>query len=169
MANLIRRDSDRGLSTGATWDPFDVMRQMLDWDPWRETTARSGGSDLFVPQFDVKETKDGYVFKADLPGIDEKDLDISVTGNRLTVSGRREFEEKQEGEQYFAIERRSGTFSRSFTLPDGVDTEHVDADLRDGVLTVHLAKRPEVQPRKISIKGAAERVRGMFENKDAKA
>ncbi|HYG68700.1 MAG TPA: Hsp20/alpha crystallin family protein, partial [Anaeromyxobacteraceae bacterium] len=106
----------------------------------------------FVPSFEVKETKDAYVFKADLPGIREEDLDINLTGNRLTVSGKREEEKRSEEERYYAYERSYGSFSRSFTLPEGVDAEHVDAELRDGVLTVRIAKRPEVQPKRIEVK-----------------
>ncbi|MFN7135345.1 MAG: Hsp20/alpha crystallin family protein, partial [Myxococcales bacterium] len=119
----------------------------------------------FVPRFEVKETKDGYVFKADLPGVDEKDVDVSLTGNRLTISGRREAEERKEGETYFAYERSFGSFSRTFTLPEGVDTEHVDAELKNGVLTIQLGKRAEMKPRKIALKGVAEKVRGAFEGK----
>ena len=106
----------------------------------------------FTPQFDVKESKDGYVFKADLPGIKEKDLDISLTGNRLTVSGRREEEQRQEEERFFAYERSYGSFSRSFTLPEGVDAENVQAELKDGVLTLNVAKKPEVKAKKIELK-----------------
>src|SRR5262249_47223344 len=108
------------------------------------------------PSFEVKETKDSYLFKADLPGVKEEELDISLTGNRLTVSGQRQEEKKDEGETYYAYERRYGTFSRAFTLPDGVDAEHVQAGLKDGVLTVVVPKKPEVQPKRIQVKAAAK-------------
>jgi len=107
----------------------------------------------FVPTFDVKETKDSFVFRADLPGVKDSDVDISLTGNRLTISGRRQEENKEEGEQFYAYERSYGSFSRSFTLPEGIDAEHVQADLKDGVLTVVLPKKPEVQPKRIALKG----------------
>ena len=99
----------------------------------------------------MKETKDAYLFKADLPGVKDEDLDISLTGNRLTVSGHREEEKRDEGDRYYAFERSYGTFSRSFTLPEGVDTEHANAELKDGVLTISLSKRPEVKPKKIEV------------------
>lgn len=84
---------------------------------------------MFAPKFDVRESADSYVFTADLPGIKEDDLDISVTGNRLTVSGRREEEKNQEDDRYYAIERSYGSFSRSFTLPEGYDLDNIDAEL----------------------------------------
>src|SRR5512133_1236630 len=151
MANLIRRSETGALEPSRLIDPFDVMNELMRWDPFRELGVVSNRSVAFVPTFEVKETKDGYVFKADLPGIKEKDLDISLTGTRLTVSGRREEEKKQEEERYFAYERSYGSFSRSFTLPEGVDAEHVQAELKDGVLTLSLAKKPEVKARKIEV------------------
>jgi len=131
------------------------MQELMRWDPFREMSRRLGGDDLtgFVPNFDVKETKDAYIFKADLPGVKEGDTEISVTGNRLTISGQRQEEKKDEGDQYYAYERSYGSFSRSFTLPEGVDVDQVRAELKDGVLNVVVPKRPEVQPKKIPLKG----------------
>jgi len=86
------------------------------------------------------------------PGVREEDLDISLTGNRLTVSGKREEEHREEDDRYYAYERSYGSFSRSFTLPEGGDVDHARADLSNGVLTVTLPKRPEVQPKKIEVK-----------------
>jgi HSP20 family protein len=114
-----------------------------------------GGPRGFVPSFEVRETKDSYVFKADVPGILEKDIDIQMTGNVLTMSGERKLENVQEGEKFFALERGYGSFSRSFALPDGVDVEHVSAEVKDGVLTVRVPKKPEVQPRRIIIGSSA--------------
>ena len=94
----------------------------------------------------MKENKDGYVFRADLPGVREDDLDISLTGNRLTISGKREQEKHEQGDTYYANERSYGSFSRAFTLPDGTDAENVRADLKNGVLQVTVPKKPEVQP-----------------------
>ena len=101
------------------------------------------------------------MFTADLPGVKEKDLDLSLTGNRLTVSGKREEEKKEEDERWFTYERSYGAFSRSFTLPDGVDTEHVGAELKEGVLRVSIPKKPELKPRKIELEpgGKPEKVK----------
>jgi HSP20 family protein len=163
MANLVRRDNrevarntgqEFGRDTFSGWDPFRMMESFLRWDPFREQRGWfSRSADTYLPQFDVKETRDGYVFTADLPGVKEADLDISVTGNVLTVAGKREEERRQEGEQYYAVERGYGVFTRSFSLPEGADTGSVHAALEDGVLRVHLGKRPEVQPRRIPISG----------------
>ncbi len=165
---IVRRGNPQGqqqssLATRALqgFDPWGVMREMLRWDPLQEMgralAVPEWGGLGFVPQFEVKETGDSYVFKADLPGVKESDLDISLTGNRLTVSGKREEEEKREGETFYAYERSYGTFTRSFTLPEGIDADHVNASLNDGVLSVTIAKKPEVQPKKVTIsKGKGE-------------
>ena len=91
------------------------------------------------------------MFRADLPGVKESDLEISLTGNRLTISGRREQERHEQGDTFYASERSYGSFTRAFTLPEGVDGDNVNADLKSGVLTLSVPKKPEVQPRKVSI------------------
>jgi HSP20 family protein len=131
-----------------------MAREILRWDPFRELEAHLPAKALgaFIPDFDVKETKDSYVFKADLPGVKESELEISLTGSRLTISGKRESEEREEeNANYFTYERSYGSFSRSFTLPEGVDEGAIRADLKDGVLTLLLPKRPEVQAKKITL------------------
>ena len=168
MANLIRRNEPQREAMPATaWEPFRLMRDLMNWDPFAEMLpAVTGEAMVFTPRFEVKETKDAYLFKADLPGIEEKDLDISLTGNRLTVSGKREAEERQESDTYYAYERTYGSFSRSFTLPDGADVDHAEAELRSGVLTLSVPKKPEHQPRKISLKGLGEKVKGALGGKE---
>ena len=82
------------------------MRDVLRWDPFRELEGAAGGDyGLFAPSFDVKENKEGYVFRADLPGVKEEDLEISLTGNRLMISGKREQEKHEQGYPYYASER----------------------------------------------------------------
>jgi HSP20 family protein len=158
MSLIRRNNNDRGLSQNRGVDPFEVMRDLLQWDPFRELSRGVAGGAVtgFLPSFEVKETKDSYVFKADLPGVKQEDLNISLTGNRLTISGQRNEEKKDEGETHFVYERSFGSFSRSFSLPEGIDAEHVQADLKDGVLNVVVPKKPEVQPKRILIKGAHE-------------
>ena len=150
MANLIRRGE---APLERRWDPFEMMREMMTWDPFRELGTPFTRSEAFVPTFEVKETKEGYLFKADLPGVKEKELELSLTGNRLTVSGRREEEKKEEGERFYAYERSYGSFTRTFTLPEGVDPESASAELKEGVLTIHLAKRPELKAKRIELGG----------------
>jgi HSP20 family protein len=161
MAILTRREN-REVARPSTpdyrWDPFRMMDSLLRWDPFRnDMLPPTFGASDFVARFDVKETKGSYVIKADLPGVDEKDLTVSLTGNQLTISGKRDEEQRNEGDQYFAIERSHGSFVRTFSMPDSVDGEHVTADMKDGVLTVQIPKRPEAQPKKISVgKGAPD-------------
>ncbi len=155
MANLIRREN-RELGRNRPrdvfgWDPFRMMDALLRWDPFQGGEGWLGAGAAFVPSFDVKDTKDAYLVKADLPGVQEKDVEVSLTGNVLTISGKREQEQRDEGEQFFSMERSYGSFSRSFALPEGADAEHVTADLKDGVLTLTVPKKPEVQPRRITI------------------
>ena len=134
------------------WEPLKLWRDFMGWDPFREMTpflAQAPGG--FLPSFEVKETKEGYQFTADLPGVKESDIDVTVTGNRLTVSGKREEEKRAQTDTYYTYERTYGDFSRSFTLPDGVDMNSVRADVQRGVLTLSIQKKPEAQTKKISV------------------
>lgn len=153
MANLIRRTGGTGsVQPSRLLDPFEMMRDLMRWDPFAELGASGTREIPFVPSWEVKETRDAYVFKADLPGIKEENLEIQLTGNRLTVSGKRDEEKHEEEDRFYAYERSYGTFSRSFTLPEGVDPDHAEADLSNGVLTVSVPKLPEVKPRRIEVK-----------------
>ncbi|MBX3204950.1 MAG: Hsp20/alpha crystallin family protein [Labilithrix sp.] len=127
------------------WDPFQQMAQMAPFIQAEEPGL------TFMPAFEVKETKDAYEFRADIPGVAESDVEITVTGNRLTISGTREAEVEDRTDRYFASERLYGSFVRTFTLPDGVDPEQVTATLATGVLRVVVPKKPETQPKKIAV------------------
>lgn len=141
----------------SSWDPWRTMRALLSWDPFREIAPfPEERAVAFAPAFDIKETKDSYQFKADVPGIQEKDLEVTITGNRLTVAGKREEEREDKSDRYYAYERNYGSFSRSFTLPDGVDADKLNASLEKGVLSVVVPKKPEVQPKKISVKAEGQ-------------
>jgi HSP20 family protein len=130
-------------------DPYALARELLGWDPFF-TSGRQASA--FLPAFEVKETNDSFVLKADIPGVDEKDLDVAVHNGVLTVSGSRQAEERKEGESFALYERQYGSFTRSFALPDMADGERIDAQLTNGVLTLSIAKKAEAKPRKISIK-----------------
>ena len=154
MANLIRRESRepaRGTAPEYRWDPFRVMDALLRWDPFRGDFGGAPQGAEFMPRFDVTETKDAYVIKADLPGVKEDDLNLSVNGNMLTLSGTREAEHRDEGDRAYLVERSYGEFARSFALPEGVDADNVSAELKNGELIVRLPKKPEAQPKKIAI------------------
>jgi HSP20 family protein len=163
MSNITVRNQNPGppLVRRQELDPMGWARELLRWDPFREMApgfpAFAVELPTFAPAFDVKETKDGYLFKADIPGVAEKDLEITRTGNRLIISGRRESEREEKHETYYACERSYGSFARAFTLPDGIDGEHIRADLSAGVLTLLVPKKPEAQPQKISVKPAEKK------------
>jgi len=130
-------------------DPYSFARDLFGWDPFsgleRQPTA-------FAPTFEVKETNEGFVIKADLPGVEDKDLDINLHNGVLSVAGHRDSEERKEGETYALYERQYGSFTRSFALPDVADGDRIDAKLANGVLTLLIAKKADAKPRKISIK-----------------
>jgi HSP20 family protein len=105
----------------------------------------------YVPAFEVKETNEAFVLKADVPGVAEADLDIAVHNNVLTVSGTRHAEERKEGEAFALYERQYGSFSRSFSLPDTADGERIEAKLDAGVLALTIWKKAEAKPRKIAL------------------
>ncbi len=144
---LVRSSNGNG-SRPSVRDPYSLARELLNWDPF--FTARPASA--FSPAFEVKETTDSFVLRADVPGVDEKDLDVAVHNGVLTVSGNRQSEERREGESYAIYERQYGSFSRSFALPDMADGERIEAGLSNGVLTLTVAKKAEAKPRKISIK-----------------
>ncbi|NWJ40558.1 MAG: Hsp20 family protein [Geothrix sp.] len=149
MSILRTRTPQAVPATAASLEPFRLMRDFLRWDPLLDYGP--GAPTAFMPSFDVKEIPDAYQFRADLPGILEADLEISLEGSRLTVAGKREEEAPKEGERIHLSERSHGRFSRTFTLPEDVEGEKVVAELRNGVLTLMVPKRPEVRPRKINV------------------
>jgi HSP20 family protein len=139
------------------WDPLRAMRDMLRWDPFREMAPTFAAEiQTYAPAFEVKETKDSYVFKADVPGLKEQDVDVSATGNRLTVSGRREAEKEEKSDTFYTYERSYGSFTRSFTLPDQADLEHVKAELKAGELTIVIPKAPTAVAKRIPV-GAGDK------------
>jgi HSP20 family protein len=129
-----------------------LMQRLLRWDPFGQMLPIVPSiPEGFAPSFEIRETKDAFVFEADVPGVKEKDLDVSVSGDRLTISGKREAKEETRTETFYACERSYGEFSRSFTLPEGADTSSIRAGLDGGVLTVTVRKSAELQPKKIAI------------------
>ena len=108
----------------------------------------------WVPPMDLVEAEDHFVLKADLPGLAEGDVNIEVQDGTLTISGERKAEHEQREKGWYRIERSFGSFSRSLTLPDGVDADRIEASFADGVLEVHIPKPEERKPRRISISSA---------------
>lgn len=143
--SLVRRES---VPARYARDPFTFARDLFGWDPFGEMRSTNA---TFVPGFEVKETTDSFIVRADLPGVEEKDLDVSLHNGVLSVTGSRAAEQRKEGEAYYVYERQFGSFTRSFSLPDTADGEKVDAKLAAGVLTITIGKRAEARPRKITL------------------
>jgi HSP20 family protein len=141
------------------WDPLSMMREMLRFDPFSDWEPLAGPELSFIPRTNLRETGDAYVISMDLPGVKEDNIEISFSGNRLTISGEIQDERRDENDRYHAFERIYGRFSRSFMLPDGVDPDKIKAELREGVLQVTIPKQPGVQAKRIPVevsKGTGE-------------
>jgi HSP20 family protein len=142
-----------------TWRPFrevSRLRREMDrlWDDYFGP-GRRGLQPMeaeFAPAMDVKETADQVVVKAEVPGIDAKDINISVTGDVLTIKGEKKSEREEKEENYHVVERSYGSFARSITLPGAVDLDKIEAKYDKGVLTVTCPKKEEVKPKAIEIK-----------------
>jgi HSP20 family protein len=105
----------------------------------------------WAPALDMEETDDAIIVKADVPGVDPKDLDIRVTGDVLTIKGEKRTEEEEKTRERHRVERSYGAFSRSVTLPEVVDPDKIQAEVKSGVLTVTMPKKAEAKARKIQI------------------
>jgi HSP20 family protein len=105
----------------------------------------------WIPAMDVVETDDHYVLRTDLPGLDESDVNVELENNVLTISGKRSTEHEERKNGYHRVERSTGSFSRSVTLPDGVDADGIEANFDKGVLEVKVAKPEQIKPRKVAI------------------
>ena len=105
----------------------------------------------WAPAIEVFEKEDKFVVKAELPGIKEEDIDVSVVGDTLTIKGERKAESEVKEEDYYCCERSYGSFSRSIAVPSNVDAKKIEASFEDGVLEVSLPKAPEVKPKKVTV------------------
>ena len=150
----------------AAWHPLAALREEMDrlfdnlWRGFGGLLAR-GGTPSFgfsAPAIDMAEGEKEYRFTAELPGIDTADLDLSLSGDVLVISGEKKHKCDEKAESYFVSERSFGAFRRSLQLPQGVDREKISADFSKGVLTVILPKTAEAaqQQRKIEVKAAAK-------------
>ena len=148
------------------WRPFGTVER---WEPFRgvgdiqgeinrlfdsfvgRPGSMGGGERMWLPAVDVHETKDDIVLSFDIPGVSEKDVQVTVTGDLLTVKGERRFEREGTENSVHRVERVYGKFERSVQLPMAVSTDKVKATYRDGVLEIKLGKADEVKPRQIKI------------------
>ena len=114
-------------------------------------TGSAASAPRWVPAMDLVETADHFVLRADLPGLGEEDVNIELEDNVLTVSGERKSEHEERSEGYYRVERASGGFSRSLTLPEGVNADGIEASFHNGVLEVRVPKPEERKPRRVAI------------------
>lgn len=150
------------------WEPFREMNNLQNTlnrilnQEYAQTGDDLMASGTFMPAVDIYEDENSFKLHFEVPGINEKDLDIRLENNTLTVRGERKFEGEQKEENFRRVERRYGSFTRSFTLPNTVDPEKVTADYSSGILTVQLAKRAEAKPKqiKVSIGAQPKQVKG---------
>ena len=138
------------------WEPFRELSSLQTemnrlFNAAFETPAGNGGARRWTPAMDVVETEDHFVLRADLPGLTEDDVNIELEDNVLTVSGERKVEHEEKREGFYRVERSFGSFSRSLTLPKGIDPEAVTAGFDKGVLEVRVPKPEQRKPRKITI------------------
>jgi HSP20 family protein len=160
------------------------MTLLTRWDPFREFVTlqdrmnrllRERGSDgqdealtstSFAPPVDVYEDEHNVTLKIEVPGIDEKDIDVRIENNTLTIHGERKFEKEEKEENYRRVERQYGSFTRTFTLPNTIDQESVQANYDKGVLNVKLAKKAEAKPKQIKVSVGSEKT---LESKEPKS
>jgi HSP20 family protein len=143
------------------WDPvrdLDSLQSDMNrlFDRFFDTKSSNGGAvRRWIPAMDLVETGDHLVLRADLPGMSEDDVDIEIKDGVLTISGERKSSSEEKGEGFHRIERAFGRFSRSLSLPDGVDASRVAASFKDGVLEVKVPKPVDTKPTRVEIAGAS--------------
>lgn len=140
------------------WDPFrDLVSLREKMNRLFEDAVTSRGEEKelaassWSPSVDIFETENEIVLTAEIPGIEDKDLEIKIEDNTLTLKGERKFEKETREENYHRIERAYGSFYRSFTLPSTVDQDKIQAEQENGVLKIRLPKKAEMKPRKVKI------------------
>jgi HSP20 family protein len=159
------------MATLTRWDPFRELSTIQDrmnrlfqdaYTPSREDALSTAA---FSPPTDVYEDENHITLKLEVPGIDEKDLDIRVENNNLIIRGERKLEKEEKQENFRRVERQYGTFVRSFALPASVDPDNVKADYDKGILSITLPKRAEAKPKQIQVTSG----RRPFEGRTGKA
>ena len=140
------------------WEPFrDLVTAQRDFERlFREAfSSQHGETELstrsWAPPVDIYETEDAIVLKAELPGVDAKDVEVRVEDNTLYLKGERKFEKEVKEQNYHRVERSYGSFARSFSLPNSISTDQVKAEFKDGLLTLTMPKREEAKPKTIKI------------------
>ncbi|HXY52539.1 MAG TPA: Hsp20/alpha crystallin family protein [Terriglobales bacterium] len=152
------------MSVLTRWDPFrefSTLQERMN-RLFRESFAEAGQEALmsttFAPPVDVYEDEHNVTLKIEVPGIEEKDIDVRIENNTLTVHGERKFEKEEKEENFRRVERQYGSFTRTFTLPNTVDVDKVSASYDKGVLKIALPKKAEAKPKQIKVNVGGEKV-----------
>jgi len=171
---ITHEKSSQASSAMQAWRPFESLRQEVDrlfddfgrefWRPWPFGRSLFAAEPLFrreltlgaLPAMDVVESDKSYELTADLPGMDEKNIEVKVVDGMLTIKGEKQEEKEEKKKDHYLRERNFGSFERSFSVPEGVDADKIEANFKKGVLTVTLPKKPEAQKpvKKIEVKAA---------------
>ena len=144
MTTIARLEPFRGLST--LQDQFNRL-----FNESFRTQSEESALTSWAPAVDISETPNELVVKADLPDVNEKDIDVRVENHLLTIRGERKFEKSVSEENFLRVERAYGSFSRNFSLPNTLNTDAIAAEYKNGVLTVTLPKREETKPRQVKV------------------
>lgn len=136
-----------------SWEPFDGLNKIQSRinDLFGENSWRNFNPATWYPPVDVLESKDSYVLRAELPGMKREDINLEVKDGMLTLSGERKSEKATDGVKYRTVERVEGKFSRSFSLPETVKHDGIQATYKDGILEIHVPKAEEAKPRRIEV------------------
>jgi HSP20 family protein len=151
------------MNTVIRWNPFremeDVQRRMsslLEGNLFRRSNLTNGEENISVPEWapmvDVIEDEKEYLIKVELPEVQKDDVKVTVENGTLTISGERKAEKEQKGRRFHRVERYYGRFERTFGIPDDAETDAVNAEFKDGVLRVRLAKSEKARPKQIEVK-----------------
>lgn len=150
------------------YDPFRELRSLQDemnrlfmTNIPRSVAQEDLASGGWSPSVDIYESENEIILEAELPGMKRDDFEVSIENNVITLKGKREFEKKEEGDNYHRVERSYGAFTRSFSLPRTVSAENTTADFRNGVLKVTLPKREEAKARRIEVAGESEEAKAI--------
>jgi len=156
------------MTTLTRWEPFREFSNMQDRMHrmnrlFRESYSPEGPEEAltttsYAPPVDIYEDEHNITLKLEVPGIDEKDIDVRIENTTLTVHGERKIEKEEKEENFRRVERQYGEFTRSFTLPSSVDPGQVTADYAKGVLKINLAKKAEAKPKQIKVNVGGEKI-----------
>jgi HSP20 family protein len=142
-----------------TWDPTEEMERLIEdpffaqWPFFRVAWGRTPREGMaWAPALEMYEKDNNFVVKAELPGVKKDDVDVSITGDTLTIKGQKKASKEIKDEDYYRCESHYGSFSRSVTLPAAVDAKKIEASYENGILEVHVPKAKEAVPTKVEIK-----------------